>query len=132
QIDANHFQVLRGYGFSPEVTGHFLAFEHFTRILTLTGRTVGAVGNGVTVGRTAAVEIPALHRTGKTFTNGYSLNIHKLAGDEVLGGQLRTDFQNIVRGNAEFSHLLLRLDLGGREHTAHRLGCTGYFRVAGA
>lgn len=44
-ICRDNFDVLRRHAGLTHVTSHLLALEHLTRILTLTGRAVSAVGN---------------------------------------------------------------------------------------
>lgn len=67
------------------------------RILTLTGRAVRAVGNGVTVGSTMTAEVMTLHDTGKTFTDRSTRHIDLLAGDEMFGGDFNADFEEVIR-----------------------------------
>src|SRR5690606_22812268 len=90
-VGRDDLDVLRGHAGGAHVTGHLLALEHLTGVLALTGRTVRAVRNRVTVGRAAAAEIVALHDTLETLTDRGARHVDLLAGDEVLDGDLRTD-----------------------------------------
>src|SRR5690606_33905057 len=104
-VRRDNFNILRGHAGLAHMTSHLLALEHLARVLTLTGRAVSAVGNGVTVRGTMTGKIVALHDTGKTLTDRSSRHIDLLAGDEMFGGDFRADFEEVVRGNAEFRKL---------------------------
>src|SRR5690606_31652399 len=110
-IRAHDFKVHRGDGFNTVVTGHLLAGEGTTRILTLTRRTVRTVRHRHTVGRAKTTEVPALHGAGKTLTDGRALNVNLLTNQEVLSGKLRTHIHQIVSRHAELGQNRLGLNL---------------------
>jgi hypothetical protein len=58
-----------------------------------------------------AGEIPALHATGKALADGNAANIDELAGDKVIGGDLRADRNQRVLADAKLGKLALGLDL---------------------
>ena len=75
-INAHHFNILRGVANSAHLASHFLAFEHFTRVLTLTSRTMRTVRYRHAMRRTKTTKIMPLHCTRKTLTLGGANDIN--------------------------------------------------------
>jgi len=72
-----------------------------------------------------AAEVPALHRTGETFTNCVAGNVDLLAWHEVVSQNFSANLRQIAR-NAEF------LQLGFRRHAGFReLAAQGLVRALG-
>jgi hypothetical protein len=104
------------------VAGHLLALEHLAGVLALTGRTVRAVRERDAVGGAKAAEVPALHGALETLALAGAGHVHELAGDEMVGGDLGSDFDQVLGADAELGKLALGFDVGHREATARRLG----------
>lgn len=77
-------------------------------------------------------KVVALHNTGKTFTDRSARHIDLLAGDEMLGKNLRAYFEKVIRRNAEFRYFRLRLNFSLREMTAQSLSCVLYLGKSNA
>ncbi|KAK0338509.1 hypothetical protein LTR94_038370, partial [Friedmanniomyces endolithicus] len=67
------------------------------------------------VGGAKAAEVPALHSARETLTDGFTLDVHLLADQEVLSRQLSPHVQQTVRINAELGDIGLGFNLGLRE-----------------
>ena len=74
------------------------------------------------MGGAHAAEAPALHRAGKALALGEALDVDHLAGDEMVGGDLRADVEQRILVDAELGDLRLGLHLGLAEMAALRLG----------
>ena len=74
------------------------------------------------MGGAQTAEAPALHRAGKALALGDAGNVDQLAGDEMIGADVRADVEQRVLGDAELDDLRLGLDLGLAEGDALRLG----------
>ena len=103
------------------MTGHLLALEYLAGVLALTGRTVRAVRDRVTVRGAATTHVVPLDHALETLAGRGARDVDLLAGDEVLDGDLGADVDHVVGGDAELGELRLRLDRGGSEMAAHRL-----------
>ena len=103
------------------MTGHFLALEDTTRILTLTGRTVAAVRNRHTVRRAKAAEVVPLHRTLKALTDRRAGHVDELTFEVMVGGDFLAHVDQVFRINTELSDLPLRFNLGHGEVATHGL-----------
>ena len=101
---------------------HLLVLEHLARILPIAGRADAAVADRDAVRGSQAGEIPPLHATGIALTHRGAGHIDILAGDEMIDGDLGTDFDQVVCRNPKLLKLPLRLDFGHREMTAIGLG----------
>ncbi len=95
-VDAEHGQVQGGDGFLTHLASHLLALEGPTRILAVAGRTERAVRERDTVGGAQTAEVPALDAALEALTDGQTLHVDILAGQEVIGGQLGADIDQIV------------------------------------
>ena len=84
------------------------------------------------MGRAQTAEAPALHRAGKALALGHAGDVDQLAGDEVIGADVRADVEQRVFGDAELGDLRLGLDLGLAEGGALRLGDILRLRLARA
>src|SRR5262245_459697 len=103
------------------MAGHLLTLEHLAGVLALAGRTVRTVRDRVAVSGTTAAEIVAFDDAGKALADRRARDIHELADDEMIGGQLGADIDHVVLGDAELDDLPLRLDLRDREMAAQCL-----------
>src|SRR5262249_3020150 len=108
-VDAHDLQVHGGDRLVAEVAAHLLALEGPARILALTGGAQRAVRHRHAVGRTQTAEVPALHAAGEALTDGDTLDVDLLAGDEVVGGQFRPHFDHVFRADPELGHHALGL-----------------------
>ncbi len=109
---------------SPIWPAIFLPLKTLPGILALTGRTMCAVRDRSAVRGPAAAEIVPLHRTGKALADRSAGDVDELADDEMIGSDLSADIDEIVGRNAELGDLPLRLNVGAREMTAHRLAAS--------
>src|SRR3954453_23855793 len=121
-IELNDPKVERGDAVDAHVTGHLLVLPGLARVLTATGRTDRTVRDRDAVSGAQTAEVPALHTAGKTLTDRSTGDVDELPDDKVVGQDLGTDGDHLIRGDAEFLDLPLRLDLGDRELAALRLG----------
>src|SRR6185437_11426477 len=121
-VGGDDLEVLRGHALGAVVAGHLLAREGAAGILAVAGRAVRAVRDRHAVAGLEAVEVPAHHRAGETAADRGADDVDELAGHEVARHQFGADLEHGVLGDAELDELLLRLDLGLGEVTAHRLG----------
>ncbi len=101
---------------------HLLILESLARILTLTGRTVAAMRDRYAMARAQSSEIMPLHGAGKALADGDADNVDMLTGEKMGGGDLRTDRQHSILGNAKLGETRLRLDLGLGEMATLRFG----------
>ena len=99
-----------------QVAGHLLALEHLARILALAGRTVRTVRDRDAVRGATAAEVVALHDALEALADRGARHVDLLAGDEMVGGDLGADVEQVVGGDAELGDLRLRLDRGGRRN----------------
>ena len=74
------------------------------------------------MGGAQTAEVPALHRAGEALAQRGAGDVDELAGDEMVGGDLRADGDQVVLGDAELGELQLGLDLGLGEAAALGLG----------
>src|SRR5690348_6986194 len=132
RVGADHLEVLLGAVTSTHMAGHLLVLEHAARILAVARRTVRAVRNGNAVSRAKTAEAPALHRAGEALALGQAGDVDELAGDEVIGADMRAHVEQGILGDAELGDLYLRLDLGLAERGALRLGDVLCLGLAGA
>ena len=77
--------------------------------------------------RPQAAEIMALHRTGKTFTDGSACRVNLLTFDKMRGRKLCAHINQIISADAEFSDATLGFDFGFGEMTAHGTACALHF-----
>ena len=78
--------------------------------------------NRHTVRGTQTAEVPALHRTGKTFTDGEALHVDLLTSYEVVSRQFGTHVQQTILVHAELGDVCFGFNLSLRESFALRLG----------
>src|SRR3954467_3916558 len=121
-IELNDPKVERGDAVDAHVTGHLLVLPGLARVLTATGRTDRTVRDRDAVSGAQTAEVPALHTAGKTLADRSTGDVDELTDDKVVGQDLGADGDHLIRGDAEFLDLPLRLDLGDRELAALRLG----------
>src|SRR5206468_10613537 len=96
--------------------------ENLAGVLTLSGRTVRTVRDRYAVGRAQTAEAPTLHRAGKALALGHASDVDELAGNEMVGADVRADIKQSVIGDAELDDFRLGLDLGLAEGGTLRLG----------
>ena len=84
------------------------------------------------MGGAQAAEVPALHRAGEALAERRAGDVDELADDEMVGGDLGADRQQIAFLDAEFRELQLRLDLRDGEAAALGLGDVLDLRAADA
>ena len=85
------------------VAGHLLALEHLAGVLALAGRTVGAMRHRVAVGGAAAAEMVALDDALKALAVRRAGHVDELADDEVVGGELGADVDQVLRADTRNS-----------------------------
>ena len=73
------------------------------------------------MGGAAAAEILALHDALEALADRRAGHVDELADDEMIGGDLGADVDQVVRADAELGDLALRLDRGLGEMAAQRL-----------
>src|SRR5438045_5500848 len=112
------------------MAGHLLVLEGFARILPLPGRAEAAMRYGNAMRRAQPAEIPALHAAGKALAYAGAGHINILPGDEMRRGDLGTDIDKRVLGDAKLGELCFRLDLGFSEMAA--LGLSDILDLGGA
>ena len=132
RVRADDLEVLLGAVTGAHVAGHLLVLEDAARILAVTRRTVRAVRDGNAVGGAQTAEVPALHGAGKALALRHAGDVDHLAGNEVVGADVRADVEQRVFGDAELGDLRLGLDLGLAESGALRLGDVLGLRLARA
>src|SRR4029077_16382152 len=81
---------------------------------------------------TQAAETVTLHDSSKTLADGGTGHVDELAFDKMVGGDLGTDLNHILRAYAEFGELALGLDIGHSEKPARRARQPLHFWHAGA
>src|SRR5215813_11801432 len=121
-VGLHHLEIERGDALDSHVTRHFLVLEGLAGILAAAGGTDRAMRDRHAVRGAQAAEIPALHATGKALADRGPGHVDKLPDDEVIGGDLGTDRDQIALLHPELGELALGLDLGDGEMTAVRLG----------
>src|SRR4029079_15016538 len=103
---------------------HLLILERFAGILTSARAAERSVRDRDAVRRFETAEIPPLHRTRETAANCDAGHVDLLTRHEVMGLNKVSDFEQVLRIDAEFRELLLGLDFGFRKIAAI------YFRKA--
>ena len=68
-----------------------------------------------------AAEVPALHGALEALALAGAGHVDELARDEMVGGDLGADLDQVVGADAELGQLALGLDLGDGEVAAARL-----------
>src|SRR6266850_8295223 len=101
---------------------HLLVLKGLARILTLTGRTMTTMRDRYAVTGAQPAEIMPLHRAGKALADRDSDHVDMLPRKKMGGGDLRTDFQQGIPGDAKLGKTRLRLDLRLGEMAPLRLG----------
>src|SRR3984893_18994116 len=117
-VGLHDLEVERRHAVDAEVAGHLLVLEGLARVLAAAGRAVRAVRDRHAVGGAQAAEVPALHRARKALADRGAGDVHILADDETIGGDLGTDRNELALLDAELGEFTLGLDLGGREMAA--------------
>src|SRR5215510_4137151 len=117
-VGLHHLEIERGDAIDAHVAGHLLVLEGLARILAAAGRAMRAVRDRHAVGGAQAAEIPALHRAGKALADGGAGDVDELPDNEMVGGDLSADRDQLFLLNAELGELALGLDLRGREIAA--------------
>src|SRR4029077_17641140 len=97
---------------AAHVAARLLPLEGLPRILPLPVRTEAAMRHRDAVRRAQAAEIVPLHAAGKPFADTGAGDVDMLAGEKMRRGNLRSDVDQRILGDAEFGQLCLRLDLG--------------------
>src|SRR6516162_372766 len=131
-VGLHHLEIERGDALDSHVTRHFLVLEGLAGILAAAGGTDRAMRDRHAVRGAQPAEIPALHATGKAFADRGPGHVDKLPDDEVIGGDLGTDRDQIALLHPELGELALGLDLGDGEMAAVRLGQVLWSARAGA
>ena len=116
------FKFWRGDALVAHMAGHLLALEDLAGILALAGRAGNAVRQRIAVGGAAAAEIVALHDALEALAHRRAGDVDELADQEMIGGDLGADLDQIVGAHPELDHLALRLDLGLGEMPAQGIG----------
>src|SRR4051794_24070453 len=83
-VHLGHFEILRGHAIGAVMTMHFLVLEGLAGILAAAGTTERAVGDGDSVTRFEAAEIPPLHRAGEAAADGDPSNVNPLSWHEMI------------------------------------------------
>jgi hypothetical protein len=104
------------------VTRHFLVLESLAGILAAAGGTDRTVRDRNAVRGAQPGKVPALHPTREALADQGPGHVHELPDDEVIGGNLGTDRDELALLHAELGELALGLDLGDGEMAALRLG----------
>src|SRR5258708_1493169 len=110
-IGLHDLEIKRGHALDTEMARHLLVLEGLAGILTAAGATNRTMRNRHAVRRAKPREIPALHTSGKAFSDVDAANINELARDEVVSRDLRADWNQCILGHAEFGEFALGLDL---------------------
>src|SRR5262249_18088147 len=122
-VGLHHLEIERGDALDSHVTWHFLVLEGLAGILAAAGGTDRAVRDRHAVRGAQPAEVPALHATREAFADRGPGHVDKLPDDEVIGGELGTDRDEIaLLPPPERGELALGLDLGDGEMAAIRLG----------
>jgi len=121
-VGADDLEILLGAVLVAHMAGHLLVLEDLAWILALTGRTERTVRHRDAVGSAKTTEAPALHAALKALALGHALDVDDLAGNIMVGRDLRADVEERILGNAEFDQLGLELDFRLGEMAALRLG----------
>ncbi len=79
-----------------------------------------------------AGKIPPFHGSGETLADGDAGDVDELAGNEVLGGDLGSNRDQVLRRDTELGQLTFRLDPGFGKMTALRLRQILYLDRTGA
>src|SRR5262245_622427 len=117
-VGLHHSEIQRAHSLDSQVTSHLLVFERFSGVLPAAGRAVRAVRDRHAVGGAQSREIPSLHRAGEALADGDAGNINELADDEMIGGDLGADRNELLFADPELGHLALGLDPREREVAA--------------
>src|SRR5229473_1313659 len=121
-VGLHHLEIERRDALDAHVTRHFLVLESLAGILAAAGGTDRTVRDRNAVRGAQAGEVPALHATRKALADRGPGHVDKLPDDEVIGGDLGTDRNQIALLHPELGELALGLDLGDGEMAAFRLG----------
>src|SRR5262245_44237981 len=120
-VGLHDLQIERGHPIDTHVAGHLLVLEGLAGILTAAGRADRTVRDRDTVRGAQTAEIPALHTAGKALADRRASDVDILADDEVIGGDLGTNRDQLLFVDAELGQLALGLDLGDGEVAAQGL-----------
>src|SRR5215468_196925 len=131
-VGLHHLEIERGDALDAHVTRHFLVLESLAGILAAAGGTDRTVRDRNAVRGAQPAEVPALHPTREALADRGPGHVDKLPDDEVIGGDLGTDRDQIALLHPELGELALGLDLGDGEMTAVRLGQVLWSARAGA
>src|SRR5438132_6385387 len=121
-VGLHHLEIERGDALDAHVTRHFLVLESLAGILAAAGGTDRTVRDRNAVRGAQPGEVPALHATRKALADRGPGHVDKLPDDEVIGGDLGTDRDQIALLHPKLGELALGLDLGDGEMAAFRLG----------
>src|SRR5262249_56132077 len=114
--------IKRGDGVEANMTGHCLVIEGFAGMLAAAGGTDRAMRDRHAVRGAQPAEIPALHATSKALADRGPGHVDKLPDDEVIGGDLGTNRDQIALLHPELGELALGLALGHGQMAAVALG----------
>src|SRR6516225_1491711 len=121
-VGLHHLEIERGDALDAQVTRHFLVLEGLAGILAAAGGTDRAMRDRNAVRGAQPGEVPALHPTREALADRGPGHVHELPDDEVIGGDLGTDRDELALLHPELGELALGLDLGDGEMAAFRLG----------
>src|SRR5215470_7238691 len=121
-VGLHHLEIERGDALDAQVTRHFLVLESLAGILAAAGGTDRTVRDRNAVRGAQPGEVPALHATREALADRGPGHVDKLPDDEVIGGDLGTDRDELAFLHPELGELALGLDLGDGEMAALRLG----------
>src|SRR5258705_8993982 len=117
-VGLHHLEIERGNAIDTHVAGHLLVLKGLAGILATASRAVRAVRDRDAVGGAQATEVPALHRTGEALADRGAGDVDELPDNEMVGGDLSADRDELVLLHAELGELALGLDLGRCEIAA--------------
>src|ERR1700722_5812655 len=132
RIRAHDPKVLRRHPIDAHVAGHLLVLPGLAGVLAAASRADRTMRDRDAVGRAQAAEIPPLHAAGEALADRHSGDIDILPHSKVVGGDLRSDWNHLVLGDAELRQAHLRLDMGDGEAAALGLRHILHFGLADA
>lgn len=101
---------------------NIIEIEKIKRIMKMKGREVREVGNGVKVGRKMKEEVMKINEKGKKFKDRSKSKIEIMEGEEMLGGDLKEELEEVIRGKEELRKIRIRIEIGIREVKENRIG----------
>src|SRR5262245_21043158 len=95
-VGLHHLEIERGDAIDTHVARHLFDLEGLARVLAAAGRADRAVRDRHAVRGAQTAEVPALHAAGEALADRGPGHIDELADDEVIGGDLGTDRDQIA------------------------------------